>query len=606
MRKAIVCIGMAIFFQAFSFGQIEKAVNSSIKKVIVYTQGAQIESEATVSLQPGQMVLKLVGLSPYIQKESIRINGDGSFSILNVVHRNDYINELDKNKEIETLQGKIEALQLKTEDEGTWIKIIKDKLDFLSVNKEITGKEQTLNPETFKNLNAFYGSNIEALNFELLKKQRLLIEFQKEITKLNNQLNALNSKADLPSGTILVTIDAKQTRTSSITLSYLVDNASWYPSYDIRFLGINKPLSITYKANIKQNTGIDWKDVNIALSTAKTNISALIPEFTPFYLQFYYPEISHAFPGTIDEVLQGRAAGLDITKSSGSPGAASALNIRGISSPNGNNAPLYVVDGVPQSYISSIRPEDIDKIEVLKDASATAIYGSEGADGVILITTKQNKEKSSIPLTIASKRETSNEYTVEAPQTIQSNGKNVSIGFREINLNAKFEYQSIPGISENVFLIGKVVDWYKAEFIDGEANVYLENSFIGKTAINTKQFKDTLEISFGTDNNISIKRDKLTAFSEKQLIGSNRRETVGFKLAVRNNKTYPVTVKIIDQVPVSTTKDIQVEPIEISGGITDADSGKITWEVTLNSDETRELIIKYSVKYPKDKKVMIE
>lgn len=598
MRKAIVIIGLVFFFQAFSFGQLGKEINSSVKKVTVYTQGAQIEREATVSLQQGQMVLKLVGLSPYIKKESIRIDGDGSYPILNVQHQNDYLKELDKNKEIESLKDKIEDLQFKVEDEGTWLKIIKDKLDFLNVNKEITGKEQALNPETFKTLNTIYGSNIETLNLEMLKKQRLINDYQKEIIKLNNQLNSLNSKSDLPSGTIIITIEAKQTKTSKLSVNYFVDNASWYPSYDIRFMGVNKPLTVTYKANIKQNTGIDWKDVNLVLSTAKTNISAQIPEFIPFYLQFYYPEISQA--------LQGRATGIQIMEDSGIPGAESEIRIRGISSINDNSEPLYVVDGVPQSNISSINPNDIDKIEVLKDASATAVYGSRGSSGVVLVTTKQNKEKSSIPLTITSKRETSNEYIVEAPQTIQSNDKNVSVSYKETDLNAIFEYQSIPSLSENVFLVGKIVDWYKAEFIDGEANVYLENSFVGKSSINTKLFKDTLEISFGTDNNISIKRERLTEFTENQLIGSNRKETIGFKLTIRNNKLYPITAKIIDQIPVSTTKDIQVETIDISGGKMDTDSGKVVWEIALNSNESKELIIKYSVKYPKDKKVFIE
>jgi TonB-dependent SusC/RagA subfamily outer membrane receptor len=591
MRKTIMIFGLMVFFHAFSFGQIEKEINSSIKKVTVYTQGAHIEREATFSLQQGQMVLKLIGLSPYVIKESIRISGDGSYSILNVQHQNDYLNELDKNKEIESLKDKIEELQFKIEDEGTWLKIIKDKLDFLNVNKEITGKEQALNPETFKTLNAIYGSNIETLNLELLKKQRIINDYQKETNKLNNQLNSLNSQSDLPSGTIIITIDAKQTKTSKINLNYLVDNASWYPSYDIRFLGINRPLTITYKANINQNTGIDWKDVNLVLSTAKTNISAQIPEFIPYYLQFYYPEISQA--------LQGKAAGVQIT-------AESELRIRGISSLNSDSEPLYVVDGVPQNNISSLNPNDIDKIEVLKDASATSIYGTRGANGVILVTTKQEKEKSSIPLTITSKRETSNEYMVETTQTIQSNDKSVSVSFKEADLNAEFEYQSIPGLSENVFLIGKIVDWYKAEFIDGEANVYLENSFVGTSLINTKQFKDTLEISFGTDNNISIKRERMTEFTQNQLIGSNRKETIGFKLTIRNNKLYPITTKIIDQIPVSTTKDIQVETIDISGGKMETGSGKVIWDLALNSNESKELIIKYSVKYPKDKKVIIE
>lgn len=598
MNKRFTLIGLAICLCTFSFGQIEKEIASEIKKVTVFTKGAQIEREASVSIQEGSMIIKLTGLSPYIKKESIRIDGDGSYTILTVQHQNDYLNELSKSKEIENQKNKIEELQFKIEDEETWLKIIKDKLDFLYSNKDIAGKEQSVNPETFKSLNSIYGNNIETLNLDLLKRQRLITDYKKEISKLNNQLASLNSRTDLPSGTILVNIESKQTKTSKINFNYLVDNAAWYPSYDIRFLGIEKPLNVTYKANIRQNTGIDWNNVSLVLSTAKTNISAKIPLLTPFYLQFYYPEIA--------EALQGRVSGVQISNNSGAPGADSEIKIRGLSSINGNSNPLYVVDGVPQSDISSLNPNEIKNIEVLKDASASAIYGSRGANGVVLVTTKSGNDKSSVPLTMTSKRETSNEYIVDASQTILANNKSTTVSFRESNLKADFAYQSIPKLSENVFLIGKISDWYKAELIDGEVNVYLENSYVGKSNINTEQFKDTLEVSFGIDNNISIKREKLTEFSENQFIGANHKETVAYKLTLRNNKSYKITALIYDQIPISTIKDIQTETLEISGGKLDTDTGEVEWEIALKPNENKELIIKYSVKHPKDKKVMIE
>ena len=176
MNKKITLIGLAICLYTFSFGQVEKEIASKIKKVTVFTKGAQIEREASVSIQAGQMIIKLTGLSPYIIKESIRIDGDGSYTILTVQHQNDYLNELNKSKEIETLKNEIEELQLKIEDEEAWINIIKDKLDFLYSNKDIAGKEQSINPETFKSLNTIYGNNIELLNLDLLKRQRKITD----------------------------------------------------------------------------------------------------------------------------------------------------------------------------------------------------------------------------------------------------------------------------------------------------------------------------------------------------------------------------------------------------------------------------------------------
>jgi TonB-dependent SusC/RagA subfamily outer membrane receptor len=603
MKKLTLAIGLLIAYPALLLCQSEKEITSTIKSITIYTQGAQIENEATVSLQQGQMILKFTKLSPYIKKESIRIEGDGSFTIQNVQHQNDFVNELDKNKETAAIRAKTEEFQDKIEYEQTLINILVDKLDFLKTNKEVTGKEQAINPDVFNSLNSIYGNNIESLTLEKLKKERLLREYNKEIIKLNNQLNYLNNKIDLPSGTIIVSIDAKQTKSSKITFSYLVDNARWYPSYDIRFTSIDKPLTVTYKANISQNTGVDWTNVNIVLSTSKTNISAQIPTLSPFFLQFFYPKYD------VTNALQGKVAGVQTTQSPIS--ADNMISIRGANSLDMNNKPLYVVDGVPHDDISYLNPDEIEKIEVLKDASATAIYGSKGSNGVIMVTTKSGdydveEENASLPLTVTSRREISNEYSVETPQTISSNDKTSSIIFKEEKLNSTFEYQTIPLLTEHVYLIGKINEWYKTDLLDGEANIYLENSYVGKSMINTQQFKDTLEISFGVDNNISVKREKLTDFSESQLIGVNRKVTVAYKLTLRNNKAYPISAKVFDQIPVTTTKEIQVETIDISGGKLNVNTGKVEWDLELKSNEVKELIVKFSVKYPKDKNVIIE
>ena len=94
----------------------------------------------------------------------------------------------------------------------------------------------------------------------------------------------------------------------------------------------------------------------------------------------------------LDQALQGRAAGVTVTTGSGQPGEAATIRIRGIGSAIGGNDPLYVVDGVITSDIAFLSPNDIQSMEILKDASATAIYGSRGANGVILITTKTGGE----------------------------------------------------------------------------------------------------------------------------------------------------------------------------------------------------------------------
>ena len=111
--------------------------------------------------------------------------------------------------------------------------------------------------------------------------------------------------------------------------------------------------------------------------------------------------ISQMNPTSIDQVLQGRAAGVLMIQNNGMPGGGASVQIRGLNSINGTNEPIYIIDGVTISgntgtdtdnALSSINPSDIESMEVLKDASATAIYGANGANGVIIITTKRGRE----------------------------------------------------------------------------------------------------------------------------------------------------------------------------------------------------------------------
>ncbi|WP_320018237.1 TonB-dependent receptor [Labilibaculum manganireducens] len=111
--------------------------------------------------------------------------------------------------------------------------------------------------------------------------------------------------------------------------------------------------------------------------------------------------INQSVTTSIDQVLQGRAAGVQVQQNSGAPGAGSSIRIRGISSLNGSNEPIFVIDGIiidgatgsgTENALSSINPSDIVSMDVLKDASATAIYGSRAANGVIIITTKRGKK----------------------------------------------------------------------------------------------------------------------------------------------------------------------------------------------------------------------
>ena len=132
MKKATTALMIVmIAFQSFSTAQTEKEIKSKISNVTVYSSGAQVERTASFDIQQGKSLLAFKNLSPYINKESIRVDGDGNYTILNVQLQNDYLNQLEKTKEINDLNAGIQQYQDKIEDEETWIKILTEKLEFL-------------------------------------------------------------------------------------------------------------------------------------------------------------------------------------------------------------------------------------------------------------------------------------------------------------------------------------------------------------------------------------------------------------------------------------------------------------------------------------------
>jgi TonB-dependent SusC/RagA subfamily outer membrane receptor len=601
MQKAIYLFSIFSILTTSLFAQKELDVTSEISEVTVYQIGALINRKASFKADKGQTILRLTKLAPYITEESIKVDGDGSFTILNVQFKNDFLNELERNKAVENLLDSLDFYNKKIEESDTWTKIANERMDFLKANQNISGKQEATDLASLRSLDAYFSENLQKLNLELLNQKRLKATYNEQIKKINNELNSIRTNRSMPSGTIEITIEKNNTQTASLRVSYQVSNASWYPGYDIRFTGTKDPLHIAYKANVRQNTGVDWKDVNVILSNAQSHISAQIPKLEPWPLYYYFPELSYS--------LQGRAAGV-------SPQMAEALDevviveespmtIRGISGKMPEN-PLYVIDGVAQDGPQNLNPNDIESINVLKDASATAVYGARAANGVVVVTTKKDKSGSSAPLSISYRNETSIEFTIDNKQTILSNNQLNTFVYKNADLPAQYEYRSVPKLSEKVYLIGKLYDWSEADLVSGEANIYLENSYVGKSQINTTQFSDTLDLSFGIDNNIIINREKLKNFSETRFIGSNKTESVSWKISIRNNKSYPVALLVSDQIPLSTSKEIQVDAVELSGGKMNASTGEVIWNLNLNPNENRELIMTYSVRYPKNKKIILE
>jgi uncharacterized protein (TIGR02231 family) len=197
-------------------------------------------------------------------------------------------------------------------------------------------------------------------------------------------------------------------------------------------------------------------------------------------------------------------------------------------------------------------------------------------------------------------------FDVTIPSDITSNGQMKSIEIGRTTTPASFVYESVPKLNPEAFLAGRIEKWEDLNIIGGDANLYFENTFVGQSFLSPTQFGDTMKISLGSDKGITVKRDRQTELTSKRLIGANRLDTRSFKITVRNNKKEAVTIRISDQVPLSANSEITVEPTQLSGGRLNTITGIVVWEFTLSPQQTKEIVLTYTVKYPKDKEIILE
>lgn len=509
-----------------------------MKHVTVFPDRAQISHESSVSLPQGKTVLRLTSLSPYIDPQSVQVKGSGDFTILSVNHQNNYLQNLEESSNIKSLREQLSALLLKVEDEKAAITVLKEKEAFLVANRAILVKETTFSVEQLKSVMELYTGNMEQVTMTILKKGRLIKDYEKQIAALQQQISDKLGKQNLPSGEIYVMATSDKQVSGRLYFSYVVMNAGWYPSYDIRVDDIKNPVTIFYKANVYQNSGVQWKDVKLSFSNATPWIAGDIPVLYPWFVDYYIP---------VPVLRKGKPA----------------LN-------NRNMAPAMM----------EVSAEDL-KMEAREIESAQIPVQKQTGETTIT-------------------------FDIAIPYSIPSDGKIQTVEIQRLTAPADYKYVTLPKLAQHAYLTANITDWAKMSLQAGEATLYFENSYVGKSTLDVNQLSDTLTISLGTDNSILVKREKRQDFTSKRVIGSNKTENFSFLLTIRNNKSTEIRLTLQDQIPVSSNSGIIVEALELSGGRHNIQTGEIKWGLELKPQETKQVILTYSVKYPKDKSVILE
>jgi len=208
----------------------------------------------------------------------------------------------------------------------------------------------------------------------------------------------------------------------------------------------------------------------------------------------------------------------------------------------------------------------------------------------------------STPISELSQTPVNIEFNVTSAYSIPSDNHPHQVDLTVAKLDAVYAYGAVPKLDKDAFITAKVSGNDLVNQISGEANVYVEGTFIGKTYINGTT-NDSVLLSLGRDKRIQIQRVKLKDFSSSSFVGSNKKELNSWEIKLRNTRKEQIMLIVEDQIPVSSDKDIEIKLIDAGKAHYDETTGKLTWNILMDAEQSQSLKFSFEVKYPKEKQI---
>jgi uncharacterized protein (TIGR02231 family) len=522
-------------------------VKPQTKGVLVYLQNAQISAVVEVNLTPGMHNIILEDLSQFLDENSVQIKGDADFTILSVVTKKNYLGDERKEPKIKVLEDSIESVSAKLYAVKNQLDALLEELTMIKANQSITGNNIGVSTAELEKMANFYRVRLLEIHNKQTENERKQGKLREKMQALQNQLVQLKNKQTNVFSEISLAIKCNTTSKAKIQLTYMVTNAGWVPFYDIKSESLNEPITILGKANVYQNTGEDWKNVKLSLSTGNPTYSNAKPNLFPYTLMLSNPDQLYK---------KGYSRSMEL--------------------PTSNSA--GIVMEAPAAADIRIRGGRNEKEEAYLDG----------------IKTKNTSE-----YTNNTENQTNNIFDISIPYSIPSDGKEYVVAIQEYKAPAIYSYSAIPKLDKDAFLLANLINWDQTGLLPGEANLFNEGTFVGKSYFETRVTNDTIPVSLGREKNIILDRKKVKSFTEKNFTGGTKKTTLEFEIIVRNKKKAEVEITIEDQIPLSNTEEVTIELINGSNASYVKETGKLKWVVKLKPSESNTLKFGYVIKYPK-------
>lgn len=546
------------------FADDKKIRKASLTEATVYTNGVQLRSKAFYSATSGINEIIIEGVSGNIDPKTIQVSATGKVIILDSKYSIYYPKLTHEETAGEVKKVRVQILKLK--DSILYLSYdlndIQDEINVYTEAKNILKNNGVMRSQgkvndsiiLLKEALELYTFKMNQLNKKLSTlrktknaKTRIDKRMKDRLNRLNNHLGSIGNQNNnnKPIPRITVTLSANAPTSGNISFSYLASGAGWTPLYDIRSESTQGKIFMNYKAEVYQNTGLDWKKIKLNISTNNPYANKTKPELNPWYLS--YVEYKKEY----ENVRKDRS-----------------------------NKKVYNLNSAPAeaAYNRGFYMED-----ALEETPAM----------------NANQFTNVVQQLISA------EFKIDLPYNIASNGQKHMVLVQNSELKTNFKYYSVPKIDQNVYLVAEMLKVDELQLIPSKANIFFDGSYIGETYIDPTNMNDTLHLSLGKDPNIQIKRRLLSSKCKKKVIGDKIEKSLAYTIEVKNLKSSSIELVIQDQIPITTNEDIEIDKINIGKAKRIERTGKIEWNVKLKPKESKTFDFDFRIKYDKSKRIQI-
>lgn len=522
---------------------------SSIGAVTVYQDRAVVTRSASSELAAGEHELVLENLPVTLQESSLQVSAKstGQASLLDVKVRDAYQADT-ANERVRALQEqlrKLEAQQAELDDEAAVLDNQRELVLMMQRGATEPAKEGArLTLDELKAIQTLSADSLGKTLASLRQVAERKTVLEREMEALHDQLNVLQGQLSRRTKTVTLRVNLARAGKVDLAVSYAVGGARWMPAYDARLRPADRSVDLGYFGVISQNTGEDWKNVKLTLSTARPSLGGGAPPLQPWIIDVAPPPPPPRPP-------------------------------RPVAAP----APVT-------SEMSMKRSRPSSAAEAYADAAMP-----EPAPEAVEVSTAQMQNEA-----------TSASFQIKNPATLPSDNSSQRVAIATAKLPATLQYQSTPALREAVFLTAQASNNTDFPFLAGPLSTFLDDAFVASSRIKAVMPGEKVELAMGADDGISIKRQLVNRFTESTgFSGSGKRVTYEYKITVKNNKATKEQLVFKDRLPVSRNEKIVVKLLSPADrDVKREEDGKLAWEWELEPGKSRETVLKFSVDYPGD------